>query len=139
MKLLGLQYKRGENEINYSNKKKILNSYANLVKQGNQFFWMTLVKDKNNLSQLLGEIIFPLILTVKSQEITDHFKEIAKYFYDYQDETIKDIPVVLITAQDPTGQPLASRVLLATMGEGLSLNKLLRGSLELSALLLKPD
>jgi len=56
-----------------------------------------------------------------------------------QDETIKDIPILLITAQDPTGRPLASRVLLATMGEGLSLNKLLRGSLELSALLLKPD
>ena len=56
-----------------------------------------------------------------------------------QDEAIRDIPVILISAQDPSEQPMASKILLATKGEGLSLSKLLRCSLELSALLLKPD
>jgi len=56
-----------------------------------------------------------------------------------QDDAIKDIPVILVSAQDPREQPLASRALLATMGEGLSLSKVLRCSLELSALLLQPD
>ena len=56
-----------------------------------------------------------------------------------QDKAIRDIPVVLVSAQDPTEQPSASEVLLVTMGDGLSLSRLLRCSLEVSALLLKPD
>ena len=56
-----------------------------------------------------------------------------------QDETIRGIPVVLVSGQDPMQQPVASPALLATMGEGLSLSTLLRCSLELSALLLKHD
>jgi len=47
--------------------------------------------------------------------------------------------VFLVSAQDPVDQPLRSRLLLATIDEGLSINKLLRCSLELSALLLTPD
>ena len=56
-----------------------------------------------------------------------------------RDETIRDIPVILVSAQDPTEQPRGSRLVVATMGEGLSLSKVLHCSLELSALLLKPD
>jgi len=55
-----------------------------------------------------------------------------------RDEMMRDIPVVLVSAQDPREQPLASQALVATMGSGLSLNKLLRCSLEISALLLQP-
>jgi signal transduction histidine kinase/CheY-like chemotaxis protein len=54
-------------------------------------------------------------------------------------ESIRDIPVILVSAQDPIKEPAASRVLAATMGEGVSLNKLLRGSLTLSTLFLQPD
>ena len=56
-----------------------------------------------------------------------------------RDEMIRNIPVVLVSAQDPREQPLASQALLATMGKGLPLSKLLRCSLEISALLLRPD
>jgi len=56
-----------------------------------------------------------------------------------QDEVIRDIPVVLVSAQDPREQPPASQALLVTMDEGLPLTKLLRCSLEISALLLQPD
>lgn len=56
-----------------------------------------------------------------------------------QDKAIRDIPVVLVSAQNPAEQPSASEVLLVTMGDGLSLSRLLRCSLEVSALLLKPD
>jgi len=56
-----------------------------------------------------------------------------------RDEAMRDIPVVLVSAQDPAEQPMVSQALLAAMGKGLSLSKLLRCSLELSALLLKPD
>lgn len=54
-----------------------------------------------------------------------------------QDEAIKDIPAVVISAQDFAGQPTTSQFLLATLGQGLSVDKFLRGSLELSALLLQ--
>ena len=55
-----------------------------------------------------------------------------------RDQTTRDVPVIVVSAQDPTEQPMASPVLLATMGEGLSLSQLLRCSLEMSSLLLGP-
>ena len=56
-----------------------------------------------------------------------------------QDQAIGTIPAFFLSAQDPADQPLTSRVLVTTMDEGLSLSKLLRCSLEISALLLKPE
>ena len=55
-----------------------------------------------------------------------------------RDERIEDVPTFLVSAQDPADQPPMSQLLLATIDEGLSLSKLLRCSLELSTLLLKP-
>jgi CheY-like chemotaxis protein/anti-sigma regulatory factor (Ser/Thr protein kinase) len=55
------------------------------------------------------------------------------------DERLKDVPTFFVSAQDPAGQPLVSEFLLATMDGGLSLSKLLRCSLEISALLLAPE
>lgn len=56
-----------------------------------------------------------------------------------QDESIKDIPVIIISAQDPAGQPMLSQTLSAAFGAGISVDKFLRCSLELSTLLLQPD
>ena len=56
-----------------------------------------------------------------------------------QDELTRDIPVVLVSAQDPRDQPLASELVVATMGGGLSISKVLRCCRQLSALLLQPD
>jgi signal transduction histidine kinase/CheY-like chemotaxis protein len=56
-----------------------------------------------------------------------------------QDISIKDIPAIIISAQDPYQQPITSQSLLATIGPGISVDKFLRCSLELSALLLEPN
>lgn len=56
-----------------------------------------------------------------------------------QDETIKDIPAIVISAQDPTSRPLTSPTLAVTIETGISVDKFLRSSLELSTLLLKPE
>jgi CheY-like chemotaxis protein len=56
-----------------------------------------------------------------------------------RDERIGNIPVFFVSAQDPDDQPLASQCFLAAMDEGLSINKLLRGLLQFSALMLEPD
>ncbi len=55
-----------------------------------------------------------------------------------QDEALRDIPVIIISAQDVVNQPPTSPVLLATIGSGLSLSKFLSCSLELSTLMLHP-
>jgi CheY-like chemotaxis protein len=55
-----------------------------------------------------------------------------------QDVLIRDIPVVLVSAQDPADRPLVSPIIVAAMGEGVALNKVLRCSLELSKLLPQP-
>jgi signal transduction histidine kinase/CheY-like chemotaxis protein len=55
-----------------------------------------------------------------------------------RNEAIKDIPVIIVSAEDLV-ERANSEILLATMGQGLSINQLLQGSLQLSALLLKPD
>jgi CheY-like chemotaxis protein len=56
-----------------------------------------------------------------------------------EDEAIKDIPAIIISAQDPASLPLTSQSLSATIGPGISVEKFLRCSLELSTLLLEPD
>jgi len=56
-----------------------------------------------------------------------------------QEEAIRDIPVVLVSAQDPRERPMESPLLIATMGQGLSVSKLLTALRQLSALLLRPD
>jgi CheY-like chemotaxis protein len=56
-----------------------------------------------------------------------------------RDEMIRSIPVILVSAQDPTERPPMSNVLLATMDRGLPISKLLDCTLKISALLLKPD
>jgi signal transduction histidine kinase/CheY-like chemotaxis protein len=57
----------------------------------------------------------------------------------HHDERIDDIPVFFVSAQDPADQPLTSEFLMASIGKGLSISKLLRCSLDFSALLLKPE
>jgi signal transduction histidine kinase/CheY-like chemotaxis protein len=53
-----------------------------------------------------------------------------------RDEGIRDIPIVLVSAQDPMEKPATSPLLVATMGQGLTSAQILRCSLSLSALLL---
>ena len=55
------------------------------------------------------------------------------------DEALRDIPVIVISTQSPTEQSMTSDVLLTTIGQGLSVSKLLRCSLQFSKLLLTPD
>ncbi len=56
-----------------------------------------------------------------------------------EDESIRSIPVILVSAQDPHQRPLASSVVVAAMGEGVSIGRLIRCSQALVALLLRPE
>lgn len=56
-----------------------------------------------------------------------------------QDESIRDIPAIIVSAHDPAGQPVTSPTLTAAVGAGISVAKFLQCSLELSTLLLEPD
>jgi CheY-like chemotaxis protein len=51
------------------------------------------------------------------------------------DEELEDIPVIIITAQDPNPEPPRSRVLLTTVGDGIALDKLVDGAAVLSAVM----
>ena len=55
-----------------------------------------------------------------------------------EDERARDIPVVFVSAQDLASRPLRTGFLLAAMGEGLSIQKLLRFSLGFSRLMFEP-
>lgn len=55
-----------------------------------------------------------------------------------EDETIGDVPILVVSAQDPMGTPPTSAFLLASIEKGLSPSRLLTCSLEISTLLLKP-
>jgi CheY-like chemotaxis protein len=56
-----------------------------------------------------------------------------------QDDRKRDIPVIVVSGVDPVDQPPESEVLLAAMGKGLSINCLLRCSLDLASHLLRLD
>lgn len=48
---------------------------------------------------------------------------------------LADTPVIIVTAQDPTPAPPRSQVLLATMGDGIALEKLVDGAAVVSAVM----
>ncbi len=52
---------------------------------------------------------------------------------------LADVPVIMVTAEDPAQQPLSSDMLLATIAEGLTIPQLLQCSLFFSKLLLEPE
>jgi CheY-like chemotaxis protein len=56
-----------------------------------------------------------------------------------EEERMREVPVVIVSAQDPRDAPVTSPLLAATMGKGLSISKVLRCSQALAALLLQPD
>ena len=56
-----------------------------------------------------------------------------------QDQAIADVPVYFVSAQDPTDQATVSEALLVTVDGGLSLSLILRCSLEIPRLLMRPD
>ena len=56
-----------------------------------------------------------------------------------QDARMRDVPVILVSAQDPINQPVTSPVFMATVDGGLSLRQLVRCSLAVSSQLLRPD
>lgn len=56
-----------------------------------------------------------------------------------KEQALSQIPVIVITAQDPKDEPISSRVVVGTMGAGLSLSKLLRSSQAVASLLMQPD
>jgi CheY-like chemotaxis protein len=55
-----------------------------------------------------------------------------------QDATIKEIPVIVISAEDLVAQVIKSDLLLATAGQGITVNQLLRASLYFSRIILDP-
>lgn len=55
-----------------------------------------------------------------------------------QDNTIKDIPVIIVSAQDPAEEPPSAEAVLLTMSGGMSLSKLLCCALDFSTILLQP-
>jgi signal transduction histidine kinase/CheY-like chemotaxis protein len=55
------------------------------------------------------------------------------------DQDIAGIPVILVTAQDPAEEPVRSEAMVLTMAGGLSIGKLLRGSIAASDIMLGPD
>ena len=56
-----------------------------------------------------------------------------------RDPAICDIPVIIVSAQDPLGQSFAKGTLIATMGEGIHREKLLRCVCNLAELLMRPE
>jgi CheY-like chemotaxis protein len=53
------------------------------------------------------------------------------------DDTLADVPTLFVSAQDPADRTPSSPFLLATIGEGLSLRKVVDCALDVSTLLLK--
>jgi signal transduction histidine kinase/CheY-like chemotaxis protein len=56
-----------------------------------------------------------------------------------QDQRLQVIPTIILSAQDPNDEPVTSKLLLATIGQGFSINKLLHCSLAVAALLERPE
>jgi hypothetical protein len=56
-----------------------------------------------------------------------------------EDPAISAIPTIVISGEDPRSTATVSEALLATMGEGLSVNQLVKCVRQISTALLRPD
>jgi len=56
-----------------------------------------------------------------------------------EESLLQDLPIYLISAQDPADEPAKTPYLLFSAADGFSVNKLLRCALEVSKLLMTPD
>jgi len=56
-----------------------------------------------------------------------------------RDPEMRDVPVVLITAQDPSNQPMSSPALVLGAQEGISVSRLLQTALAFSAIQISPN
>jgi len=56
-----------------------------------------------------------------------------------KDNTIKAIPTIVLSGEDPRSAPTTTHAILATMGAGLSISKLMKCTHQLSKALLQPD
>ncbi|MEM7331702.1 MAG: response regulator, partial [Chloroflexota bacterium] len=76
---------------------------------------------------ILMDILMPELLGWQVLEIKNH------------DDTIRDIPVIVVSGEELVEEQTNSPLLITTMGTGLSVNQLLRFSHELTTLLLQSD
>jgi len=53
-----------------------------------------------------------------------------------EDEMLRTIPVVMVSAQDPNDEPLRCQMVCATMGDGLTLDQVIACTLEFSKAML---
>jgi len=56
-----------------------------------------------------------------------------------EDASLRDVPAIIVSGQDPQDEPPATRVLMATLGQGVPLGRLLPFARAVSALLLAPE
>lgn len=56
-----------------------------------------------------------------------------------QDERIRDVPIVVLSGQDPADQPPMCSHFVAAFSEGMSVSQLLRSAFDFSALMLEPS
>jgi CheY-like chemotaxis protein len=56
-----------------------------------------------------------------------------------QDDMIRDIPVIIISAQDPAVQVVTTDSMVTSIAQGIPVSKLLRSALDFSNLLLNPN
>jgi signal transduction histidine kinase/CheY-like chemotaxis protein len=56
-----------------------------------------------------------------------------------QDDALREIPTIVVSAQDPHPQPLRSPMIAAALGRGLPVGKLLACARQFASLLLEPD
>jgi CheY-like chemotaxis protein len=96
---------------------------------------VTATSGEQALSELRDEVADLMLLDIVMPDMNGW--ELLEYLA--HDERMKNVPTFCVSAQDLTDQPPVSSLLVATIGGGLSLSKLLRCSLEVSGLLLEPD
>lgn len=56
-----------------------------------------------------------------------------------EEEEIRDIPVIVVSAEDQLRQPMSSDMIIITTAQGISANNLLNGSLKFSSILLPSE
>ncbi len=109
-----------------------LHLFGRMLASAGRPYRVLLARDGREALSITSELVPDVILLDLAMSNMNGFQFLE---VKSQDAALRDVPVIVISARDPAGQPIISSVMAVTRGEGLSAHQLLASIQALSKVL----
>jgi CheY-like chemotaxis protein len=101
-----------------------LHLFGRMLASAGRNYRVLLARDGQEALSIISDLVPDVILLDLTMSNMNGFQFLE---VKSQDAALRDIPVIVISARDPAGQPIVSSAMAVTRGEGLSAHQLLAG------------